>query len=560
MSQIPPASGQLPELPRVYMDTDDVSSPGKDIVVRAGGSFQAALDQAQPGDVITLQAGATYVGPFVLPLKPGASWITVRSSGIALPAPGVRVGPADAVAMPKLESASGPVLSTAPGAHHYRFIGMEIRPGVQRPALVHQALSWLGGSRTGEGQATEPAALIVNLVLLGSGAGTLDGMPHHMIFERCYIHGDPSVGARRGIAMNSAYTAVVDSYMSDFKQAGRDSQAISVWNGPGPFKVDNDYLEAAGENVMFGGQDPTIPGLVPSDIEVRGNHFAKPLAWRAGDPAYRDTSWAIKNILELKNASRVLIQGNLFEYNWVQSQDGFSILFTVRDQGGAAPWSTVSDVTFVDNVVQHVANGINILGQDDNHPSQQTRRILIENNLFTDVGGLWGSGVLLLIIDGARDITIVHNTALQAGNIVFGEGASDAGFVFTDNIVAHNAYGIIGSDAGIGEQTLTRYFPGSKVQRNVIIGGAIALYPAGNYFPPTAAAVGFADLPGRDYRLAASSPYKRQAGDSRDIGADMGALCKSLTLFSGSAAVALPACSNGGSDRIEQAQGGGHGR
>ena len=36
---------------------------------------------------------------------------------------------------------------------------------------------------------------------------------------------------------------------------------------------------------MFGGADPTIPNLVPSDIEIRDNYFFKPLSWKVGDPS-----------------------------------------------------------------------------------------------------------------------------------------------------------------------------------------------------------------------------------------------------------------------------------
>ena len=60
-----------------------------------------------------------------------------------------------------------------------------------------------------------------------------------------------------------------------------------------------------------------------------------------------------------------------------------------------APWSTVEDVLFVNNVVRHVGSAINMLGRDDNYPSQQTRRILIRDNLFVDVGGRWGDRALL---------------------------------------------------------------------------------------------------------------------------------------------------------------------
>lgn len=37
----------------------------------------------------------------------------------------------------------------------------------------------------------------------------------------------------------------------------------------GIIRRDGNFLEAASENVMFGGADPQIPGLVPADIEIR---------------------------------------------------------------------------------------------------------------------------------------------------------------------------------------------------------------------------------------------------------------------------------------------------
>ncbi|HEV3468234.1 MAG TPA: hypothetical protein VG148_02860, partial [Pyrinomonadaceae bacterium] len=50
------------------------------INVPAGGDLQAALDRAQPGDEVVLEAGASFVGNFTLPAKAGAAFITVRSS------------------------------------------------------------------------------------------------------------------------------------------------------------------------------------------------------------------------------------------------------------------------------------------------------------------------------------------------------------------------------------------------------------------------------------------------------------------------------------------------
>src|SRR5205807_5782910 len=64
-------------------------------------------------------------------------------------------------------------------------------------------------------------------------------------------------------------------------------------------------------------------GLNPSDLELRGNYIYKPVAWRT-------QSWSVKNILELKNAQRVVIDGNVLEHHWPAAQAGFSVLFTPR--------------------------------------------------------------------------------------------------------------------------------------------------------------------------------------------------------------------------------------
>ncbi len=78
----PGAIRPRPRLSRhgLWMNTTYVPPTGRTIAVRAGGDFQTALDVAQPGDVVTLEAGAEYRGPFTLPAKRGAGWIIIRTS------------------------------------------------------------------------------------------------------------------------------------------------------------------------------------------------------------------------------------------------------------------------------------------------------------------------------------------------------------------------------------------------------------------------------------------------------------------------------------------------
>src|SRR6516162_10681385 len=77
----------LPAPPQTF-DSSYVAPTGAKLNVAAGGNLQAALDKAQPGDTIVLQAGATFRGPFKLPNKTGSGWIYVISSQLANLPPG----------------------------------------------------------------------------------------------------------------------------------------------------------------------------------------------------------------------------------------------------------------------------------------------------------------------------------------------------------------------------------------------------------------------------------------------------------------------------------------
>src|SRR5262249_7957241 len=67
------------ERPKASVDVP-TGLEGRAVSVAAGANLQAALDQAQPGDVITLEPGASYAGPFTLPKKSGTEWITITTA------------------------------------------------------------------------------------------------------------------------------------------------------------------------------------------------------------------------------------------------------------------------------------------------------------------------------------------------------------------------------------------------------------------------------------------------------------------------------------------------
>jgi hypothetical protein len=354
------------------------------------------------------------------------------------------------------------------------------------------------------------------------------------------MHGDPARGSRRAFVLNGRHLGVIHSYLSDFKEAGADSQALVGWNGSGPFKILDNFLEGAGENVMFGGADPAIPGLVPSDIEIRGNTFSKNARWDPKASAYDGSRWTIKALLELKNARRVLIEGNMFEETWDNA-----LLFTPRNQSGTARWSTVEDVTVRYNWIRRVYSVLRMTGTDNEHLSRPTARILFEHNVAAD---LYDTGranpKAIVLLGGPDDVTIRRNTILISPDqgssfLLLAGGRSKRGqvFTFTENICEIGAYGIVAEDPPLGPSGATMldgHFQSWTFTGNVLIGSdrtARNTYPAGQSWTTSLDAVGFVDLAQHDVRLSPTSRYRNTASEGGDPGADIVTLSKVLARY-----------------------------
>src|SRR5262249_32113922 len=146
----------------------------------------------------------------------------------------------------------------------------------------------------------------------GNAATRLDQFPMNIVFDRVYAHGTATGNVRRIFQANSRSFALIDSYVGDAHEVGADSQAVAAWNGPGPFKIVNNYLGGAGETVTLGGAASLAAELMPSALESRCNKFYKPLSWKGTQPA-----WSVKNLFELKQMKRALVDGNIFENNWL---------------------------------------------------------------------------------------------------------------------------------------------------------------------------------------------------------------------------------------------------
>lgn len=319
-----------------------------------------------------------------------------------------------------------------------------------------------------------------------SQQATLAQVPRNVYLDQIVVLGNPAGGTKRGVVLQCGDCGVTNSYIDDLKVAGQDSQAIGSWNGPGPFLIKNNFLRAAGENIMFGGDNPRIPDLVPENITIADNYVTKDLAWR-------QLTWTVKNLLEFKAGRHVTVTNNIFENLWQGGQPGWSIVLT--PQGLASV--QVSDIRFTDNTVRSVSSGFNILGYAQIGSSLQTCDIVIENNWFQLSKALYGGqgwfmqiGAGLSKTSNACNISVTHNTIEQDGNqFIAGTGSPVTGYQFLNNIVSKaGAYGIFLQDAaGVNQpygKNWQQYFPGGVIEDNTIIAAPSALktnVPNNNY-------------------------------------------------------------------------------
>ncbi|HXG85708.1 MAG TPA: hypothetical protein VNI84_16925 [Pyrinomonadaceae bacterium] len=470
---------------RNYRSEAALEMAGNTILVKAGGDVQAALNRAKAGDTIFLQAGATFRGSLVLPLKAGSEFITVRTSAAdsKLPPADTRIDPAKyAAVLPKLVSPTNePVINAASGAHHFRFVGVEF-----------------GATREGVG----------NIIQLGSTEEKrIEDLPHHIEFDRVYVHGDPALGQRRGIAANGQFIKIANSYISDIKRKGEESQAIAAWATDGPVEIVNNYLEGAAENVLFGGAESYLR-LTPTDCIVRGNHLNKPVKWR-------EEGWLVKNLFEIKHGRRIKVENNLMTNNWALGQDGTAILFTTREDSGKNV--VIEDIEFTNNIVRGSGNAVSVYGPE----GRGGRRLIIKNNIFADIDGQkWGGSGNFMKSSAWDGLIIENNTIIQTGNISNAYDAPVKNFIFRNNIVFHNEYGFAGDSTAPGQATINKFFPGGDVGFNVIV-GASSTGRSKNFFPASIKQVGFTNAETGDYRLRGDSPYIAKGLNGKLIGANL---------------------------------------
>jgi len=375
-----------------------------------------------------------------------------------------------------------------------------------------------------------------------------------------WMHGTAQDETNRGLLLSGMmYVGVVDSYFSDFHCTAKsgacvDAQAIAGGLGSNPmgvYKIVNNFLEGAAETIIFGGGPATE---VPADIEIRKNYMFKPWTWMPGNPQFvgatNGNPFIVKNLFELKNAQRVLLEGNILENTWGGfSQAGYGVVLTPKNQvPNVCPLCQVTDITIRYCRISHVGSGFQIGNglSDTGGAAKAGERYSIHDVLVDDIQGkaLKGFGVLAQVSMAApvlHDVRLDHITAFPPDSVLLIGGPSGENkmfnFTLTNSIVYSGERQITttgggpkncsaGADRRTASDIFDQCFANHAIHHNAIVGGG-GSWPKGNLFPKKPSDVGFVNFANGkdgDYTLSSSSKFKRGGTDGKDLGADMDAI------------------------------------
>jgi hypothetical protein len=416
------------------------------VPVASGANLQTAIDAAAPGETLVLEEGATFTGSFTLDAG-NAGWVTIRCAGAGANLVG---------------NANTGALQTDPGAQYWYLENCDLTNTLSSGDLM----------RIGTSAAEQD---------------TLAEMPSYFVIDGNRLAGHATNGQRRGIALHSGHTRIVNNDITDIKAAGTDTQGILGGNGTGPYYIADNLIQATGENVLFGGLDPPIVGVVPTDITITRNTISKPLSWET-------EGWQCKNLIEMKSAINVSITFNDFDGNWASAAGarGDFAWFKSTDQNVGGTYACVAcevrNVYFAYNLVTRVAGGFNLHRAAEGTPVPTTDIVIeqnfIEINPTVFVNSFAGDGKIAGVFAGVDGVEFRNNTFyMPAGahsvaidpDII---GVDNLNFVFVNNLWYDYDLGIKGASTGEGTATLTEYFPSGTFAGNLFQtnGGT---YPAG---------------------------------------------------------------------------------
>lgn len=441
---------------------------------------------------------------------------------------------------------------------YWRFVGIEM---------------WNRGAAYGTtgpgGAAVSPR--LSDIVRLGTSNGAIQStaaqVPNHVIFDRCYIHGDWALyPCRNAIFLNANYVGILGCDIGEVYARGNETHGIGMLNCDGPLHVENTTLHDSSCLFITGGGgvglgSPHLPG----DIAFVDCYF-----WRNQSSVGTTQIDTVKNLFELKFARRVLLTGFVMDGNWTDSQRTAVKLKTTNQAGQGIPWAEVIDVTVWNGIIQNSPEAFGIIGQsEDPLTTVGSQRHDIFNILIKplDVApwtGTAASGSYFNLVGPFNGLVIEHVTGFMSFNTLTGSpsnainltlgtaGSVPAGTALTiQNLVFKNnisgrlpsalrfVLGVRSVGNYQGTNALNYVAPGYVWANNLITGlingssDVASSYPQGNGNKYTTTGTSGGTTYARsailfttdtdnnvygDWTLQGGSPAKTAADDGRDMG------------------------------------------
>jgi hypothetical protein len=292
------------------------------------------------------------------------------------------------------------------------------------------------------------------VVLVGSSTATDPSQqPDDVVLDRIEVVAPEATGGWRGVEAHTRSFALLRSRVTGFWYQNRQSQGYWTCNGPGPYLISDNHIEASGENILFGGGTIVNESMHPANAHILGNTLLKPATWRT-------KGGSVCNSLEFKAMKTALVEHNTLDGCWKDVQPGNMIVLTPRNQYNNSPWTVVKNITIRHNTTRNHTHefAVSILLEDNNAPSQRTEDITIEGNLFED------SPKGIQIVRGlVGQLRVTNNTwPKMKWNLMAFDGDYATTWVkpvlvFRDNVTYSGAYGVSGKNTSPGVPTLDAF-------------------------------------------------------------------------------------------------------
>src|ERR1035437_3714947 len=253
---------------------------------------------------------------------------------------------------------------------------------------------------------------VLTVTTVGSNPVTASGVVYNQVNPPPQYTPGCGDDVERAISLNADNSWLEYSYIEKMHWYQAESHGASYGFDNGPTKIAHNWIEDASVPLFSGGA-PADQSGIGSDNEIRGNYLGRDLNYRflsAGggqspsppwgcgpfDGVWNHNTcpflWLIKNSFESKVGHRNLVDGNIIENSWEDSQGGFCVVMSVdAGSGGEAvgildpvtglPASYLDNVRFSNNWVRNCPQPVQMIGRGNMNTGDGGGITLPVNNL-----------------------------------------------------------------------------------------------------------------------------------------------------------------------------------